>query len=399
MQNFLIGRQQIFNRDLNVFAYELLFRCESEVKGTLDGTQATIQVILDSLLEEGLECIVGKHRAFINVTRDNLLDGIPLLLPKERVVIEIVEGMLIDAPLIEAVRQLSAQGYRIALDDFIFTEEWRPLVAIADIIKLDVRALSRQENVQLVEQLKPYPVKLLAEKIETLEEYRFYRQLGCEYYQGFFFNKPNVVHGKRISTNQQALIHILAEINKPNTDIPLLAKTIAQDVGLSYKLLRYINSAFFSLPQKIDSIRRAIVLLGLKEIKRWANLLALATLSDKPDEFIHTALTRAKMCESLALLSGMPNSDEFFLVGLLSTLDRLLDTSMESVIKHLPLAQEVQDALLFERGMAGAALRCVVQYERWNLAGVQYGALDEWTIGKAFLESISWANKVAAYVN
>lgn len=197
MSDFLIGRQQIFDRNLEVYAYELLFRGDSvDLSEETAASKATNQVIVDTILEHGLQQVVGPHLAFINFSTRNLLDKIPLLLPKDRVVIEVLENVKINQATIDAVRELSAAGYLIALDDFIFSEEWLPLVELADIIKIDVRAMDPGETARLIESLKPYDVKLLAEKVETHDEYTQFRNLGCDYFQGYFFSKPNLVLGK-----------------------------------------------------------------------------------------------------------------------------------------------------------------------------------------------------------
>ncbi|PPD49679.1 MAG: EAL domain-containing protein, partial [Methylobacter sp.] len=304
MTDFIIGRQQIFDQQLDIYGYELLFRGTDHDLNQQDGaTQATNQIITDTLLELGLNAIVGPHKAFINFTTQNILEKTPLHLPKERIVIEVLETVKVDARIINNLQELSKLGYTIALDDFVFANEWKPLVELANIIKLDVLEMGEAKTRELIKQLEPYDVRLLAEKVETHEEYQYLLELGCDYFQGFFFNKPNIVAGKRLSVNQLSAIKLLTTINDPDVEFAELGKIISQDVGLSYKLLHYINSAFFAVPNKVDSINQAIAYLGLNEIRRWINILTLASMSDKPQAVMQTALIRAKMCEQLANLT------------------------------------------------------------------------------------------------
>lgn len=394
MAEFLIGRQQILDRNLNIFAYELLFRGKDfDLNNKSEATQATNQVITDSILELGLNNLVGIHKAFINFTTQNILEKTPLSLPKDRVVIEVLENVEIDARIINNLREFSQQGYMIALDDFIYTEEWQPLIEFANIIKLDVMAMGESKTREAIEHLKRYNVQLLAEKVETHEEFQYLSDLGCDYFQGFFFNKPNIVPGKRMGVNQTAAMRLLTIINDPDVEIEKLAKTISMDVGLSYKLLHYINSAFFSLPRKIESIQHAISYLGLKEVKRWSNILTLASLSNKPKATLQNSLIRGKMCEELGRLIG-EKGDHFFLIGILSSLDSILDITIDEALQQLPLAKDVKDAILNKQGLAGEALDSVVNYEQWNLSGMHFKNLDPEMISEAYFKSITWAKDV-----
>jgi EAL and modified HD-GYP domain-containing signal transduction protein len=242
MADFLIGRQQILDQKLNIFGYELLFRGKDfDLTNSSHATQATNQIITDSILELGLNNLVGSHKAFINFTAQNILEKTPLSLPKDRVVIEVLENVAVDLRIINNLKEFSQQGYTIALDDFVFSVEWKPLIEFADIIKLDVLAMGETKTRDAIQHLKGYNIKLLAEKVETHEEFKYLGELGCDYFQGFFFNKPNTVPGKRLGVNQTAAIRLLTIINDPDVDIEKLAKTISLDGGLSYKLLHYIN--------------------------------------------------------------------------------------------------------------------------------------------------------------
>ncbi|TRX02600.1 EAL and HDOD domain-containing protein [Candidatus Methylobacter oryzae] len=398
MSDIIIGRQQIFDRKLDIYAYELLFRGNDFDLNHKDGaTQATNQVITDTILELGLNTIVGPHRAFINFTTQNILDKTPLHLPKDRIVIEVLENVEIDERIVANLKELSQLGYIIALDDFVFTDEWRPLVEFADIIKLDVLAMGEAGTRELVNRLKAYKVQLLAEKVETYAEYQYLLELGCDYFQGFFFNKPNTVSGKRVSVNQAAAIELLSTVNNPDVEFEDLTKIISLDVGLSYKLLHYINSAFFSLPNKVSSISHAISYLGLKEVKRWINILTLASLSDKPEAVMQNALIRGKMCEELADLSGN-KSDNFFLIGILSSLDSLLDMSLDDALSQLPLADDIVSSILYKKGLGGEALKCVISYEHWDFSSISFKGIDQSIIGDTYIHSINWAKDIMSNI-
>lgn len=398
MADFIIGRQQILDRNLNIFAYELLFRGQGlDLTDREEATQATNQIITDAIIEIGINNIVDEHRAFINFTTQNILEKTPLSLPKDRIVIEVLENVKIDLRVINNLREMSQQGYLIALDDFVFTEEWKPLVEFADIIKLDVLEMGEAKVRDVIAQLAPYKLKLLAEKVETHHEYEYLRELGCEYFQGFFFSKPNLVAGKRMGVNQLAAVRLLTTINSPNVEFDELARVISEDVGLSYKLLHYINSAFFSIPTKIQSINQAIAYLGMNELKRWINILMLSSLSDKPLVVMQNALIRGKMCELLAKLVGQ-KTENFFLIGMLSSLDSILDISIEEALEQLPLGEDISSAILEFNGLGGEALSCVLGYERWETGAITFGNVDQAKIGEAYIESINWATKVMNHV-
>ncbi len=399
MADIIIGRQQIFDQKLNIYAYELLFRGNDFDLNQKEGaTQATNQVITDTILELGLNTIVGPHKAFINFTTQNILDKTPLHLPKDRIVIEVLENVEIDSRIVANLKELSKLGYIIALDDFVFSDEWTPLVEFADIIKLDIMEMGETKTRELITRLKPYNVQLLAEKVETYSEYQYLLELGCHYFQGFFFNKPNIVSGKRVSVNQTSAIQLLNTVNNPDVEFEDLTKIVSLDVGLSYKLLHYINSAFFALPNKVSSINHAISYLGLKEIKRWINILTLASLSNKPEAVMQNALIRGKMCEELAGLSGN-KSDNFFLIGILSNLDSLLDMPLNEALGQLPLADDIVSAILDKNGLGGEALKCVISYEHWDISSISFRDIEQAVIGDAYIHSINWAKDVMGNIN
>lgn len=390
MTAFLIGRQQILDSKLNTFAYEILFRGKDfDLSVQESAASATKQVITDTILEIGLNELVGPHLAFINFTAQNLLEKTPLDLPKDRIVIEVLENVTVDRDIIKNLRELSAQGYTIALDDFELSEQWLPLLEFVDIIKLDIMAHSLDETRQLIEKLKPYGLKLLAEKVETHQEFEQLKAWGCELFQGFFFSKPKVVEGKRLGVSQTATIQLLSAINNSDVTFQEIGKIISQDVSLSYKLLHFINSASFTLPAKIDSIQHAITYLGLKEIRRWVNILALSSMSSKPPAVLQTTLVRAKMCELLAL-EIKQDPESYFMMGLLSGLDSILDLPLDHALLQLPLSPSVTEAILHKTGLPGQALQYVLDYERWEIGQTTFADIEPQRIAAIYLECIQW---------
>lgn len=396
MQDIFIGRQPIFDRDLNVFAYELLFRSGTRNHaGEFDGDQATSQVIVNAFIEIGLEQIVGPHPAFINLTRSFVTSVTPLPFPKDRVVLELLEDIRPDAEVVSGVRNLAAQGYVIALDDFVFNENLKPLIEHAQIVKIDLMTLSREELAEHVRLLNGYDVKLLAEKIETQEEFEHCKALGFSYFQGYFLSRPNIVQSTQLAPNRLAVLQLLAKLQDPQSDATDIEALIGQDVALSYKLLRYINSAFFAFPKKIESIRQAVVYLGMQSIKTWVSLLVVAGLGNKPAELVTQAMQRAKMCELLAKTAKRPNADSYFTVGLFSLLEALMDMPLEKILASLPFTDDIRKALLKQEGPYGEALSCAIAYEKGDFMRARFDRLAPSQMTDTYLASARWADDSA----
>jgi c-di-GMP phosphodiesterase len=390
-----VGRQPIYTQQLDVFAYELLFRSgEVQHAGVTDGNQATAHVLVNTFLELGLDTLVGSKRAFVNLTRDFLLQDYSLVFPADRVVLEVLEDVAVDADLLEALRNLSAQGYTIALDDFCYQEHLRPLVELADIIKVDVLASGRTTVAEQVELLLQYDVQLLAEKVETQDDFTYYKTLGFEYFQGYFFCRPDVVKGQRSPTNRLVILELLAKLQSPGTTFRDLETLISRDVSLSYKVLRAANASFYTRARKVESIHQALQLVGLTAITNVVSLFLLANIDDKPHELLITAMVRAKMCEQLAQRLQQSNSTTFFTVGLLSVLDAFMDRPMPDILPALPLADEIVGALLAHEGMLGATLHCVLAYERGDWEAVHDLGCPRDLLVNTYLEALAWATEM-----
>ncbi len=393
-----IARQPIFRRDRSVFGYELLFRDGlANFFSHHDVNEAATRVIADSTFLFGFDKIAGGKKAFVNVTREMLVRGHAGIMPRHDVVLEILEHVEPDDEVIAACARLKDKGFTLALDDFIFREEMSPLIDLASIIKIDWRAMSREECAALVARLEPYQKRLLAEKLETEDDFCAALDMGFHYFQGYFFCRPTILSRRNLVGNRLVYLQLIKEIHKPEIDFARLEKLISQDLALSYKLLRYINSAFFALRNQIQSIRHALVLIGEVEVKKWATLLSLSTMAeDKPFELMKTAAVRARMCESVALdLGREAQRSEFFLMGLFTVIDVLLDRPLMEIMLEIPLVKEMKKALLRRGGgLHRAVLETVLAYEQgdWHTCeewGEKAG-YDVKQLGSHYMQSLQW---------
>ena len=403
MNNIFIGRQAIYDKQLNVFAYELLSRSNAEHNeafvGEHNANQATTLVMLNALTEIGLQQIVGDHPAFINLTYDFLIGRCPIPDVHNHIVLEILGDVEVNDELIAAVRKLSDSGYKIALDDFIYHDKMLPLIEIADIIKIDILQLDENNLREHVKKLKLFNVELLAEKVETPEQYDLCKELGFNYFQGYFFCKPKIVGNQRAPTNRITIVNLLSKLQNPDVNIEELEILISEDLALSYRLLKYINSASFSLRREVDSIQHAIVMLGLNTIRSLANLMLMSKIDDKPISLLIIAIIRAHMCEQLAINVDKKMKDSFFTTGLFSVIDALMDSSMEDIVAQLPLTIELKDALLEQKGIMGEALKCCIAFERADWENVKFQNLDAQIIQKAYFDALVWSNSAVSLVS
>jgi EAL and modified HD-GYP domain-containing signal transduction protein len=392
MSDIFIGRQPIYDRKLGVYAYELLFRSEqSNAADITDGDKATSDVIVNTFLEIGLDNIVNRRQAFINLTRSFFVNHQTISLPKDRVVLELLEDIEADDEVIEGVKRLSEQGYTIALDDFIYHESLKPLVKLADLIKIDIMSLDKNEIRDHVLALRKHPVKLVAEKVETQQDFDYCLDLGFDYFQGYFFAQPKVIRGRRLPNNRIAILNLLRRLQDPDMTPDQLEGLVAQDVTFSYRILRYVNSAAYSLSRKIESIQQAVIIIGLQTIKSWTTLLAVSQVDNKPTELVVTAMVRGKMAEELAKALNFDGPDAFFTIGLFSALDALMDNTMEEILTQLPLTEHISNALLHHQGIHGEILACVLAYERGEWEQVKSSTLSMSRIRDCYLSAVHWA--------
>lgn len=349
--NIFVGIQPILDRHNRTFAYELLFRSgSSDEYDGIDDVSATRTVLSNTFLSIGADKILGSHRGFVNFSRESLLDGSITALPRNRVVIEILETVAVDAALVSACRALRQAGYMIALDDFVMQPAFEPLLELADFIKVDFRATSREECRRLAQLTSGTGAHMLAEKVETMEEVNEARDMGYEYFQGYFFARPRIVSASEVPSYKLNSMRILKELQKPELDFKRLEWLTRLDVSLARKLLRYVNSAAFGCTVQVHSIQHALVLVGESETRKLLSLALIPGLvSDKPLELVRTALARGRTCELVAIGAGLrERAADCFLMGLFSLLDVMIGRPLETLIDDLGLAGDVRAALTGE---------------------------------------------------
>jgi c-di-GMP-related signal transduction protein len=393
-----VARQPIFNIKKEIYAYELLFRDSmSNIFPEIDGDEATSKLLSSSFMSMEMGRLLGNKNAFINFPRDLLLQKTPTLFPRDKITVEILEDVEPEDDVVEACREIFQMGYDIALDDFVFRPELLPLIKIARIIKIDFKSMPLDQVKHLVEKLSDFKGALLAEKIETYAEFEEAVNLGFTYFQGYFFSKPEILTGREILPSQSRLLMVVAEVNRQEVSFDAVEKHILSDVSMSYKLLCYINSAYLNRVNEITSIRQALTLLGEREIRRFISLIVISELaSEKPDELVRISIIRARFCELLGQAGGEDvDVSEFFIMGLFSLMDAMLDSSMESILENLPLPERVKTALTGGHGILSPYLTLVKNWERGSWKEVKQLALDigvgSDSIPAFYLDAVEWA--------
>jgi len=398
---FYAARQPILDVNKNLYAYELLFRDSIDnVFPDIDGDEATSKMIEASKFNMGISEFTSSKLAFINFTLETLSQGYPEMLTNEEVVVEILETVKPGKKLLALCKDLFNKGYIIALDDYEHQSVWAHFYPFIKIIKVDIQQTNFDEIKQIIEAIKDHPhIELLAEKVETYQEYDQAQQLGFKYFQGFFFAKPEMVKTKSLSPSQLAMAELLYETSKPELDLASITSVFERDVSLSYKLLRYANSAIFKRRSEVSTIKQALVILGSSELKRFLGLMFAVTANpDKPTELIKLAMTRAKFCELVAQdMRSQLDESIAFLTGLLSMIDAILDEELEVVLGKLPLATEIKEPLLTRKGVMAAIIKLVefIEHAQWGKANKVMGmlSLNKEQAAKHYNEALSWADE------
>lgn len=346
---FFVARQPIFTARMQIWGYELLFRHGENIQEAVfaDGDQATTQIIADgyNLAVQGLR---QGARALVNFPRSVLLGEAPYVLPADQCVVEILETVLPEAEVISACRELKRRGYMLALDDFEGGPGLEPLCEIVDIIKVDVLGKTPAQVEAIAKGVKKFDALLLAEKVENHDVFKVCRKLGFTYFQGFFFNRPELIPGRKLSASQINKVKLLKELSAPDVDTSRLVEIIQTDLSISYRLLRYINSAFFGLQVKITSIPRAVTMLGSRNLRQWLQVVVLSDVGteDKAHELVRISVQRARFLHLLAMSRPTVfDRDGMFLLGFFSLLDAILDQSMDLVLEEIPLDPAIKRAL------------------------------------------------------
>lgn len=399
--DFYAARQPILHADKSLYAYELLFRDGLENSfPDINHNEATAKMVEGLQFNLGLETLTQDTLAFINFTHDSLLNGYPLMLPKEQIVVEILETVTPGKKLLKACIELKQKGYLIALDDYVHQKVWRHFYPYIDIIKIDYQDSTEQQILEIVDAIKDFPdIKLLAEKIETHSEYQQALAYGCCYFQGYFFSKPEVIKSIVLTPSQLAIAKLMGEMAKEEPNISQITQAFESDVSLSFKLLRYAQSPIFKRSGQIETIKQAIVLLGQNELRRFISLLFTAQFSEgKPAELTLMSLSRAHFCEQLTAHTnqthGVPSA---FLVGLLSLLDAMLDADISKLMEKLPLCQSIKDSIVLRRGEQASFLMLCEFFEKgqWPQAEdlCQQLKIDVNTAAEIFHHSQIWATE------
>ena len=389
-----LGRQPIYGPGREICSYELLYRraLGDTAAHIGDASQATADVMLKVILEIGLDKVAPERPVFINHPRALL--GMNPILPPDRCVVEVLEDVPGDEDTVAAVARLRKLGYRIALDDFVFRPDLVPLIELADYVKLDFRALGESGFREQMRLLSRFAAKVVAEKIESEDEFRYCKALGCTLFQGYYLRKPDLLVGRRIPTNKMSVLSLLAECTNLDTSAGVIAGIIARDAALTYGLLRLANSALYRRRSEIRSPAQAVTLLGMDFVFRWATLLAMAGNDDCPAGYLEAALQRARMCELVAGIHGCA-ATEAYITGLLSALDSVLNAHLSQLIAPLPIDSRFKRALLDREGALGAVLDTVTGYEagEWRPDGDSSGALQQ-----AFWDAAEYARAMIGQI-
>lgn len=393
-QKVMVARQPIYNVQMGVFGYELLFRSTDSNSKGFNPTQATAQVLASTVLNFGLDELVLNRKAVINVTRVflDVISDIPL--PPDRIVLDIPDNIAIDSTLVTRLEELRSMGYGLSVGGLANLKRLQPILPLADIFRIDVHKVNVNLLDALIKFLRRHDnLALQALKIETMEEYRFYCDKGFNYLQGYFLGRPRKYVSGDLPANKLAILHLLALVHSMSTETQELEQEITRDVSLSYKLLKLINAPFFGVAREVDSIKQAIVLLGRNEIRNWVSLLALGGLNDQPIATLEIAFLRAKLCELLAEKAGLPK-DSYFTVGMFSALDMLMKQPIESILAKLPLSEEVKTAILEKQGMLGNALSCALAIENADWADIDFANLNQEDLSGVYRKAIQWSGNV-----
>jgi len=406
MQDIFIARQPIVDRKENLVAFELLFRSAhgSAISGVVDNTQATAQVLVNAFGEMGIADVLGANKGFINLDADFLLSDLIDLLPKQQVMLELLETIVIDDTIIARCRELKAKGYSLALDDvFELTPEIESLLGIVEVVKLDLMQIAPEQLPGLVQRLKKYPVKLLAEKVEDREQAKLCLEMGFDLFQGYHFARPEMLSGKRPNPSKVALVRLLSMMMQ-DADNDQIEETFKEQADLTYNLMRMVNSAGTGLTTKISSLKHGMMVLGRQPLRRWVQLLLYASNQGNVtvSPLMQLAATRGKLLELVAQQEHPDDrdyADRAFMVGMLSLLDALMGEPLPEILSRMSLNEEVEAALLKHEGSLGGLLALSDKIETGNLPEIQellqaHPSLTMEALNTAQLDALGWANKI-----
>tara|TARA_R110001592_G_scaffold63789_7_gene195688 strand:- start:731 stop:1948 length:1218 start_codon:yes stop_codon:yes gene_type:complete len=396
-----IARQPILNIKQETVAFELLFRDgESNSFPGICPDKATSKIIVDNQFTLGIEEVTGNLPAYINFHADALIHHFPDFLDPKKIVIEILEDVIISDELLNACKLLKEKGYTLALDDFNFDSKWDVFLPFVDIIKVDVLECSMLDISRSLSRLKNYKLTLLAEKVETLQAFEQLKILGFTLFQGYFFAKPEMLKKKNILSSKKHMIDLMRHANSAEFDFDAISEVFSKDLGLTYKLLRFINSPSYGPSKEISSLKHALIYIGNLELKKFIALLVLADLNEgKPHEIIRISLMRAKFCEQISIIKkDSENPPKAFLTGMLSHIDGVLDQSITEVMNILPVHMEIKKALIQKDNYLAKylALFMTLEQGKWQQAKKISNLieLNEEDYLNAYQESVNWSDEM-----
>ena len=394
-----VARQPILGADEKVFGYELLFRNGVEDFFNCADTEHASRSTLNTSMLLGLDVLCDGRRAFINCTREVLLKDYVTLLPSGQTVVEILETVPADELVVAACRRLKEAGYMIALDDFAVNDPREALTDLADIIKVDLRSTSPADAAAMVKRYGPWRCRMLAEKVETREEFLEVKKAGFIYFQGYFFRRPEVLTAHEIPANRINYLRMLKAVSQPELDVREIENLVKGEASLCYRLLRYLNSAAFGFANEIHSVRHALAILGEREVRRWIRLVAtLGAGQGKTSELVLSAVVRARFCELLSPKIAHGDSD-LFLMGLLSLMDVILEIPMSQVLDNVPIDQETKSVLLGGASRLRPFYQLMLAQEsgEWKTASELAGQLHlvETDVAECYWQAMQWAREVS----
>ncbi|MFZ0951150.1 MAG: HDOD domain-containing protein [Candidatus Sulfotelmatobacter sp.] len=395
-----VARQPILTTDEKVFGYELLFRDGIEDFFRSPDSDAASRSTLNSSMLLGLDVLCDGRRAFVNCTREILLKDYVTLLPPGQTVVEVLETVPADDLVVAACRRLKEAGYMIALDDFALGDPREPLIDLADIIKVDLRVMSAGDAAEMVQRYGPWRCRLLAEKVETREEFIASKRAGFLYFQGYFFRRPEILTAHEIPANRLNYLRMLTAVSQPELDVRHIENLVKGEASLCYRLLRYLNSAAFGFASEIHSVRHALSILGEREVRRWIRLVAsLGAGQDKSSDLVLAALVRARFCELLSPKIQHGDSD-FFLLGMLSLMDTILEIPMKQVLDNVPIDQQCKAVLLGATSPLRPFYQLMLAQESGEWAAVKELTtqlhLSEDDVPAAYWQAMQWARQVSS---
>jgi c-di-GMP-related signal transduction protein len=393
-----VARQPIFDREENVFGYELLFRDGLENAFSGDSDEAS-RATLDRSLLMGLDVLCDGRRAFVNCTRDTLIKGLVTLLPAKSTVVEVLETVPADPDVAAACLNLKEAGYMIALDDYVTNDPREALAEMADIIKVEMQLTTDEEQTALIKRFGPRRCRMLAEKIETQAEFARARDQGFVYFQGYFFRRPEMINTHDVPANRMNYLRLLQEASRPELELGALEKLIKAEASVCYRLLRYLNSAAFGLQSEIHSVRHALSMLGERDVRRWVRLVAaVGAGQDSTSDLVLSAMVRGRFGELLSPLVPHGESD-LFLLGLLSLIDAMMEMPMAEVLEKIPLQQATKAVLLGQASVLGPVFQLMLAHEsgEWEAAAELSRSLrlDSAEVAGFYWTAQKWAREVA----